>query len=141
MAAQEFNKFPDIIKALQAGAKVAVRTVAKEVTQEAAQTCPYDTGFLAGSHYYVTSDASTYGQGVRRATRQADRDVLPEVSAPESESEAIVAVAASYALPVHDGTKRMAGRPWLAQAANGSRDKVLKATGDALTAAIKNALG
>lgn len=141
MAAGDFDHFPQLIQALHEGAKVGVRVVAKVVRDEASQTCPYDTGFLAASHYYVASDVSTYNQAVNKADRQAERDVLSEVPLPERQTEAVVAVAAPYGIYVHEGTRHVSGRPWLAQAANGSRDRVLKATGDALTHAIKDALG
>lgn len=136
----DINHFPQIIQALEEAAKVAVRQVAQELTQDASSTAPYATGALAASHYYVASDVSTYAQAVGAAEGANDAaEMLPEVDHPDSETEATIAVAASYGVYVHDGTRHMGARPWLAQAAEGARGKVADTVAKVISDAISNA--
>ena len=140
MADEVINHFPAIIAALEEAAKVAVRQVAQDVTRDASSTSPYDTGALAASHYYVASDVSTYGQAVGAAEgANGEAKMLPEVDHPDSETEATVAVAASYGVYVHDGARGRAARPWLAQAAEGARGKVVDTVAKVISDAISKA--
>lgn len=137
-----FNHFPQIIEALQEGAKVAVRRVAQDLTQQANDSAPYDTGALAASGYYVASDISTYGQAVSAAQGANEHaEMLPEVSHPDSETEAIIAYAANYALYVHDGTRHMGARPWLTQTVAGAQDAVLNTLAQVIGDALKGVGG
>lgn len=131
------DRIPVIIEALREGAKVAVRQVAKEITDEANNSAPFDTGVLAASGYYVASDVSTYGQAVASATGIDQRDMLDEITPPESPTEAIIGYAASYAIFVHDGSRNVAGRPWLAQAAEGARERVTQKVADTIKKAVE----
>lgn len=134
------DHFPQIIEALQEAAKVAVRQVAQGITQEANSAAPHRTGALAASGYYVASDISTYGQAVAGAQSANDAaKMLPEVEHPESETEATVAYAAEYALFLHDGTRHIAARPWLAQTAEGASGKVADTVAQVIGAAIERA--
>lgn len=131
-----YDRIPIIIKALQEAAKVSVRQVAKEVSDEANASAPYDTGTLAASGYWCASDVSTYGQAVAAAESIAGRDMLEEVDLPTKDDEAIVAYAADYAIFLHDGTAHISARPWLAIAAEGARDRVTTKTAAIISAAI-----
>lgn len=134
------NHFPEIIEALKEGAKVAIRQVARDLTDESSSVAPYDTGALAASHYYVASDVSTYGQAVSAAQSANEHAaMLPEVDHPESDTEAIIAAAADYALYVHDGTRHHGARPWMAQTVAGAEDKVLTTLAQVIGEAIKRA--
>jgi len=141
MAEEVINHFPQIIQALQEGAKVAVRQVASQNVLPAAQAnCPVDTGATQASGYYVASDVSTYGQAVGAAEgADGTREMLPEVAPPDSETAAIVAFAAINSIYVHDGTRRMPARPFLAQAAEGARGAVAQTVADVISAAIEGA--
>ena len=135
-----YDKFPQIIEALREASKVAVRQVAKEISDEANASAPYDTGTLAASGYWCASDISTYSQAIAGAQDIAGRDMLEEVDVPTADNVAIVAYAATYALYVHDGTQHMAGRPWLSQTAEGARDRVTQKTAQIIDAAISKVL-
>lgn len=137
-----FNHFPAIIQALTEGAKVGVRQVAADVTSDSAANCPVDTGATQASAYWVASDFSNYGQAVSAAEGCDDgREMLPEVDHPESQTEATIAFAAHNAIYIHDGTRSMAARPFLAEAAEGARDRVADKVGQAISAAINAVAG
>lgn len=134
------DHFPQIIEALEEAAKVAIRQVARDLTHEANDAAPYATGALAASGYYVASDISTYGQAVAAAEgANAEARMLPEVDHPDSETEAIIAYAASHAAYVHDGTRHMGARPWLAQTAAGAQDRVMDTVAKVISDALAGA--
>lgn len=138
--ATEINRFPQIIQALHEGAKVAVRQVAQQVTQEANGSAPYATGALAASGYWVASDFSNYGQAVGASSGANDAvEHLPEVDHPSSDTAATIAYAVNYAVYVHEGTRHMGGRPWLAQAAEGARGRVTDTVASVIQAAMQRA--
>lgn len=138
--AEDINHFPQIIQALQEGAKVAVRQVAQQVSRDANGSAPYDTGALAASGYWVASDFSNYGQAVSASSSANDAvEHLPEVDHPMSETAATIAYAVTYAVYVHDGARSMAARPWLAQAAEGARDRVTQTVADVIKSAMAQA--
>lgn len=135
---QDWNDIPAVLAALHAGAIVGNRNAAKKVAQKATDNCPLDTGFLRATVYRSASDATNYPQAVSQAeARGTGRAVLPETERPADELTSIVAYAASYAYWVHEGTRHMAGRPWLAEAA--ARADVAEEMAHALNAAIKAA--
>ncbi len=110
-----FNHFPQLRDALRAASGRFVKKAAFDIQAEAATRAPVATGFLKNSIYVVTSDSSTYGaQGTAAA-------MLPEVPAPDTDTEAIIAIGAPYGIYVEYGTVRMAAQPYLVPAAEAVR--------------------
>lgn len=135
----DFNHIPEAIKAIHDGTVLAIREATKKVSSDAAGWAPVDTGFLKSSNYYVTSDASTYGQAVGKAHGvDGFRTVTDEVAPPESDTEGIAAVAASYAPYVEYGTSRAAAQPFLHPAAEAMRDKLPGILAKGIAAALKD---
>ncbi len=136
-----FDHIPQAIQAIHNGTVVAVRRAAKQVRDDASQYAPRDTGYLSESVYTVTSDASTYGQATGKARSRADREPLPEVNAPQSDTEGVVAVAAQYGTYVEHGTSRAGAQPYLTPAAEGMRGQLGTIVAQEINRAIKAALG
>lgn len=113
------DAFPEIAAALPGIVGQLVRKAAFDIQAWAAAAAPVDTGFLKSSIYVVTKDSSTYGQGVTNPPEGAE--MLDEVSAPGSPTEAIVAVGASYGVYVEFGTVFMNAQPYLTPAAEAVR--------------------
>lgn len=137
----EYNDLPAVLEALHAGAIVGNRNAAKKVAQKATDHCPVDTGFLRATVYRSAQDATNYPQAVSQAeARGTGRAVLPEVDRPEDELTSIVAYAASYAIFLHDGTRHIAARPWLADAAHSVDvgEEMAKALNAAIRAAARH---
>ncbi len=105
-----YNRFPEIAAQFPEQLhKVVVQTV--EITNElASDNAPRRTGFMASNIYHVTSDGSTYGQGIAPPTD--DVYLLPpgpEVSDPYT---GYTACAANYSIFVEMGTRFMAAQPF-----------------------------
>lgn len=123
--AEDFNRLPQLLQALHAGAVVGIRKATETVSKDAAGWAPVDTGFLKASCYYVTSDNSTYGRASSKSSRTDEfKGLLPEVEPPGSDLEGIVAVGAAYGTYVEHGTSRMAAQPFLTPAAEAMRGKL-----------------
>lgn len=109
---EEFNHLPQISEQLARAASQIVRKAAFDIQARAASTAPVDTGLLRSSIYVETSDSSSYGRGVT-----GDKgDMLPEVSPPQDDQTAIVAVGANYGLYVEMGTRHSPAQPYLVPA-------------------------
>lgn len=104
-----FNHFSDIAKALTPLLHTAVTNTAKGIVSDFSANCAYDTGFMSESGYVVTSDESTYGQGMEPIREGAH--LLPEVEAPADETTSIVAVGANYTAFVELGTRFQSAQP------------------------------
>jgi HK97 gp10 family phage protein len=108
--AEEFNHFPEIRAKLLTAISQAVRKAAFDIQAQAEVLAPVQTSFLRNSIYVVTSDSSSYGDV---QPMKADQVVLPEVEAPSSPTEAIVAVGASYGIYQEYGTVHIPAHPYL----------------------------
>lgn len=114
-----FNLFPELAKKLHDTVSELVRKAAFDVEAMAKDLAPVDTGHLKSSLYVVPGGGkggSTYGQNV-----EGDGALLPEVQAPTSDQEAIVAVGADYGIFVEMGTSHMSAQPYLTPAAEAIR--------------------
>lgn len=77
----------------------------------------HETGFLGEAHYTNTSAGSTAGEAAFAAGEKAPRVFDGSGARQTKPGEFELCNGAAYAGPVHDGTTRMPGRPWLLQAA------------------------
>ena len=116
-----YNRFPEIAAQFPVQLhKVVVQTV--EITNElASDNAPKDTGFMASNIYHVTSDGSTYGQGIAPPTD--DVYLLPpgpEVSDPYM---GYTACAANYSMFVEMGTRFMSAQPFFYPAVEEGRSR------------------
>ncbi len=116
-----YNRFPEIAAQFPVQLhKVVVQTV--EITNElASDNAPKDTGFMASNIYHVTSDGSTYGQGIAPPTD--DVYLLPpgpEVSDPYT---GYVGCAANYSMFVEMGTRFMSAQPFFYPAVEEGRSR------------------
>jgi hypothetical protein len=114
-----FNLFPELAKKLHDTVGELVRKGAFDVQALASGLAPVATGHLKSSIYVVPGGgkgSSTYGQNV-----EGDGVLLPEVEAPESDQQAIVAVAANYGVYVEFGTAHAGAQPYLTPAAEAVR--------------------
>jgi HK97 gp10 family phage protein len=107
---EDFNHFPEIRAKLVVAISQAVRKAAFDIQAQAEVLAPLQSGFLRNSIYVVTSDSSSYGDAQPMVAGQV---VLPEVEAPSSPTEAIVAVGASYGIYQEYGTVHMPAHPYL----------------------------
>jgi len=102
-----FNNWDKVAKSIKPAARLVVKKTAFDavghVKAQIVANDQVDTGFMLNSPYVVTSDSSTYKSGEK---------ALPEVPRPTSETEAIVAVAAEYAIHQEYGTVHIPGRPF-----------------------------
>jgi len=90
MAEQSFNHLPRIQGQLERALSALVRKTAFRIEAKAKEDCPVDTGTLRNSIQTVV----------------------------ESDTKATVGTPIEYAPYVHDGTRRMKGRPFLTEAAD-----------------------
>lgn len=100
------DKLPELMAAFHEAVALAMRGAAQAVADEYRATAPRQTGHLASSAYLVTHNETTYGQGIEGAG-----DLLPQVDAPDNDTDAIAAVAVPYAAYVEYGTQAMASQP------------------------------
>ena len=102
-----YNKFPEIAAQFPVQLhKVVVQTV--EITNElASDNAPKETTFMASNIYHVTSDGSTYGQGIAPPTD--DVYLLPEGPAVSDPYTGYTACAANYSAPVNYGHHTRSG--------------------------------
>jgi hypothetical protein len=104
-----FNHFSDIAKSFTPLLHTAVTNTAKGIVSDFSANCAYDTGFMSESGYIVTSDESTYGEGMEPIRKGAY--LLPEVEAPDNETTAIAAIGANYTVFVELGTRFQSAQP------------------------------
>lgn len=101
MAEQPFNHFSLIGDQLHEAFSQVVRAAALNIQGGYQQGCRVDTGFQRNSAYVVTNNSSTYpGAGEK---------MLPMVEQPASDTEAIIAVGANYAIFNEVGTVHKPG--------------------------------
>ena len=103
MAIGNYNHFPEIAVAMHKALSQVVRKTAMDIQASAASKAPVDTGFLRNSIYVVTSESSTYKGGGKS---------LSEVTKPEDDLTAYVAVGANYGVYVNYGTRHMPAQPF-----------------------------
>lgn len=111
-----FNHFPQIIETFGRAASAIVRKAAFDVQATAQGKAPVATGFLKSSIYTVTTESSSYGQGV--VGGGAGSSLLPSVETPSDATTAFIAVGANYGVYLEFGTSRMAARPYMTPAAD-----------------------
>lgn len=114
-----FNLFPALAKALHDAVADLVVKGAFDIKALASDVAPVKTGHLKSTVYVVPGGGkggSTYGQNV-----EGEGELLPEVEAPKSDQEAIVAVAADYGVYVEYGTRFMPAQPYLTPSAEAIR--------------------
>lgn len=124
----DYNHIPEAVKAIHEAAKKAVKKAALDVEGHAKVNAPVDTGYLRNSIYSVTADSSDYHGGDKS---------LPEVGKPESDTEAIVAVGASYGIFQEYGTRHMPAQPYLTPAADLVRGSISQVFAALIAAEIK----
>jgi len=107
MAQQSFNHWQAVADAVRPSCKDAVRVVANAGVRNVRAVIRAKglirTGFMLHSVYSNSSDSSTYTGGAR---------AFPEVGRPGKETEANIAVAATYAAYPNYGTRYMTERPF-----------------------------
>ena len=109
-----YDFLPELAFKLQEATSRVVRKAAFDIIADAKRGAPVDTGFLKNSIYMVTPEKSTYdriGEPVKEG-----QEVLEEVTPPDSPTEAIVAVAASYGIYVEYGSEHGPAQPYLTPA-------------------------
>lgn len=118
----QFNKLPEIIKALhQVGTMQAQRT-ALRITQEAAANHPWqnETGQAESTFYYNMAHFSTYGIGFVEGGKS---EIMEEVDRPQDDQTANVTNASAYFVFLEAGTSRMSAMPTLIPAAEAARSE------------------
>jgi HK97 gp10 family phage protein len=116
----EFNNFDKLREKLKAARTQIVTRTAFDIQARAQLAAAVDTGFMRSSVYVATAKSSSYGARlVSDPSKQGD--LLPPVARPMTDTEAIVAVGAAYAIYVEYGTSRMAAQPFLIPAAEAVR--------------------
>lgn len=110
LAGVVYNRFPEIAaKFPEQLHKVVVQTV--EITNELASgNAPKRTGFMASNIYHVTSEGSTYGQGMPPPTD--DVYLLPQGPGVSDPYTGYTACAANYSVFVELGTRFMSAQPF-----------------------------
>lgn len=90
---KSFNNFDKVAKSIRPACKLVAKKTAHDleghIKANIVANDQIDTGFMLNSPYVVTKESSTYKGGEK---------ALAEVARPTSETEAIVAVAAEYAV-------------------------------------------
>lgn len=119
--ADDFNNLPQIIAALEAACKNTVVETAAEIVADAKTRAPVSTGAMQSSIHAVSEAGSGYDEA-----RQAAVAARPEIAKTFGREaqinqapglhEAVVDVPVDYAEYVHNGTGRMAARPFLESA-------------------------
>jgi hypothetical protein len=122
MAAQNFNHYAAMAKALHEAAVKVVKKSCLDIQRGAQQRAAVDTGFMRSSIYTVTSDGSSYGQSL-----VGDREQLPEIPAPENDTTGWVAVGATYGAPVEFGSAHGPAQPYLTPATEAARSSFERA--------------
>jgi len=127
---KSFNHFDAIAKALKPVCAQVVRKVALDcqanIQNQIRTNDQIDTGFMVNSVYVVTSNSSDYKGG---------KNALPSIDKPKEETEALVAVAAEYAVHQNYGTVHLPPRPFFEPGVERTRPGFEKAI-----AAIENKL-
>ncbi len=105
-----YNRFPEIAAKFPVQLhNVAVQTT--DIIQELADAnAPKRTGFMASNIYKVTSEGSTYGQGIAPPTD--DVYLLPPGPEVSDKFTGYVGCAANYSVFVEMGTRFMAAQPF-----------------------------
>jgi hypothetical protein len=104
-----FNHFKIIAEKLHNAEKLIVGETAAHIAEVYSGTAARDTGYMASSSYYRTSDTSTYGTGGVEPPKGVTP--LPEVEAPPDDTTAYAAVAAPYSIFPELGTRYQAAQP------------------------------
>jgi hypothetical protein len=119
---KSFNHFDAIAKALKPVCAQVVRKVALDcqanIQNQIRTNDQIDTGFMVNSVYVVTNNSSDYKGG---------KNALPSVAKPKEETEALVAVAAEYAIYQEMGTRFQPGRAFFAPGVERTRPGFEKA--------------
>ncbi len=116
-----YNHFPEIAAQFPEQLhKVVVQTV-EIVNELASDNAPKRTGFMASNIYHVTSDGSTYGQGIPPPTD--DVYLLPEGPPVSDPYTGYAACAANYSAYVNYGTRFMAAQPFWEPALDEGRSR------------------
>jgi hypothetical protein len=107
MMQKSFNNWQKVADSIRPAGKLVIKKTAFDgEAQVKAQITANDqvaTGFMRSSVYVVLSDQSTYKGG---------QDALAQVARPTNELEAIIAVAAYYAIIQEFGSIYQPGRPF-----------------------------
>ncbi len=119
----QFNKIPDLIKNLPTAVDKALDKGAALIEGAAKANAPVLTGALRASGYRITPLTNDYDANVAQA-EGLNPDMQAEEPGYVGPHEAVVGFAAHYAGYVHDGTARMAGRPFLMEATERYREEV-----------------
>lgn len=113
-----FNRLPELALLLQVVVGQLVRKAAFDIQALAAVLAPVDLGALKSSIYVVTSKDSDYAaHAAAAASLRPGATVLPEVEAPKSPTQAIVAVGMDYGIYQEFGTVYQPAQPYLTPAA------------------------
>ena len=105
-----YNRFPEIAAKFPVPLhNVVVQTT--DIIQELADAnAPKRTGFMASNIYKVTSEGSTYGQGIAPPTD--DVYLLPPGPEVSDKFSGYVGCAANYSVFVEMGTRFMSAQPF-----------------------------
>ena len=122
-----FDLVPELPQAIEDAVAEIVKKYAAATAELVASNAPVASGFLSSSVYYVTKEASTYGQA---GTPPKDAYLLPEVDHPATTTEFTVAVAANYGEYVELGTRYMGAQPFLIPAFEAMQQALLAALSD-----------
>src|SRR5258708_6290436 len=116
-----FNRFPEIAAKFPVQLhNVVVQTT--DIIQELADAnAPKRTGFMASNIYKVTSEGSTYGQGIAPPTD--DVYLLPPGPEVSDKFSGYVGCAANYSAYVNYGTRFMAAQPFWEPALDEGRSR------------------
>ncbi len=120
---KDYDRFPEVKDALKKGLEDEIEALAKEVAASIQSAIQSDdlvkTGNLMESVYYKTAKTSTY-------PGEAGNDLLPEMPAPESSTEADIGPAASYAIYQDMGTIHIPARPFMQPGLDAMHDTIIE---------------
>ncbi len=116
-----YNRFPEIAAKFPVQLhNVVVQTT--DIIQELADAnAPKRTGFMASNIYKVTSEGSTYGQGIAPPTD--DVYLLPPGPEVSDKFSGYVGCAANYSVFVEMGTRFMSAQPFFYPAVEEGRSR------------------
>lgn len=118
----QFNKLPEIIKALHKVGTMKAQRTALRITQEAAANHPWqnETGQAESTFYYNMAHFSTYGLGFVDGGKSP---IEEEIEPPQDDQTANVSNASAYYPFLEMGTSRMSAYPALVPAAEAARSQ------------------
>ena len=114
-----FNHFSAIANLIEPFCAEVTAATAQDIIDAYEATAPRDTGRMAESGYVVTSKTSTYDQLVAPETPMTKEGnpykdppyLLPEVEAPDNDTDAKAAIAMNYAVYPELGTVHQSPQP------------------------------